>query len=74
MAIKAFGKDATFSQENGKDALINEIKITRMFNHPNLMRMEGVYESENSIYFALEYIEGNPICGRMNNHLNYSES
>ena len=45
MAIKAFGKEATFSQENGKEALINEIKITRLFNHPNLMKMEGVYES-----------------------------
>ena len=45
VAIKAFGKETTFSQENGKDALINEIKITRMFNHPNLMKLEGVYES-----------------------------
>lgn len=35
-----------------------------MFNHPNLMKLEGVYESENSVYFALEYIEGTPVCGR----------
>jgi calcium-dependent protein kinase len=72
VAIKAFGKEATFSQENGKEALINEIKITKMFNHPNLMKLEGVYESENSIYFALEYVEGNPICGRFNNLSKYS--
>ena len=39
MAIKAFGKEAAFSQENGKEALINEIKITRLFNHPNLMKI-----------------------------------
>jgi serine/threonine protein kinase len=45
MAIKAFGKEAAYSQENGKEAIINEIKITRMFNHPNLMKIDGVYES-----------------------------
>jgi serine/threonine protein kinase len=38
------------------------------------MKLEGVYESENSIYFALEYIEGTPICGRMNNLQKYTES
>lgn len=43
VAIKAFGKEATYSQENGKEALINEIKITKLFNHPNLMKLEGVY-------------------------------
>jgi serine/threonine protein kinase len=30
----------------------------RRINHPNLMRLEGVYETENSIYVILEYLEG----------------
>lgn len=38
-AIKSFAKEATYSQENGKAAIINEIKINRMFDHPNLMKM-----------------------------------
>lgn len=42
-AIKAFAKEATYSQENGKESVINEIKINRMFDHPNLMKMEGVF-------------------------------
>jgi serine/threonine protein kinase len=57
-AIKAFAKEATYCQENGKAAVINEIKINRMFDHPNLMKIEGVYETENSLYMALEFIEG----------------
>jgi serine/threonine protein kinase len=36
------------------------------------MKLEGVYESENSIYFALEFIDGNPICGRFNNLSKYT--
>lgn len=52
-AIKAFAKEATYSQENGKPALINEIKINRMFDHPGLMKIEGVFESDNSIYLIL---------------------
>ena len=38
------------------------------------MKLEGVYESENSIYFALEYIEGQPVCGRTNSLLKYTEN
>jgi hypothetical protein len=36
------------------------------------MKMEGVYESEKSVYFALKYVEGSPICGRFNNLLKYT--
>lgn len=74
MATKAFGKEVSYCQENGKEALVNEIKITKMFNHPNLMKMEGVYESDNSIYFILDYVEGHPICNRIKNLLKYTES
>lgn len=30
----------------------------RRLNHSNIMRLEGVYETENSIYIILEYLEG----------------
>lgn len=30
----------------------------RKLNHWNIMRLEGVYETENSIYVILEYLEG----------------
>jgi serine/threonine protein kinase len=30
----------------------------RNINHSNVMKLEGVYETENSIYVILEYLEG----------------
>jgi serine/threonine protein kinase len=30
----------------------------RHINHSNVMKLEGVYETENSIYVILEYLEG----------------
>ena len=32
VAVKAFSKEATFSQEKGKEALLNEITLLRKFN------------------------------------------
>jgi len=37
MAIKAFSKSVTYAEENGKEGLINEIKIMRQLNHPNII-------------------------------------
>lgn len=34
-------------------SLINEIKIMRKIDHPNTIKLFGVYESENTIYILL---------------------
>jgi hypothetical protein len=36
------------------------------------MKLEGVYESENSVYLALEYVEGSPICGKFSTLSKYT--
>lgn len=33
----------------------------RRLSHSNIMRLEGVYETENSIYVILEYLEGSQL-------------
>jgi serine/threonine protein kinase len=33
----------------------------RRLNHRNVMKLEGVYETDNSIYVILEYLEGTPL-------------
>ena len=30
----------------------------RSFDHPSLMKLEGVYETENSLYLCVEYLQG----------------
>lgn len=37
---------------------MHEISMMRKFNHKNIIKLEGVYETEHSIYLVLELLEG----------------
>ncbi|CAK56481.1 unnamed protein product (macronuclear) [Paramecium tetraurelia] len=58
MAIKAFAKQAAYAEENGKEAILNEIAIMRRLHNKHLMKLFEVYETSNSLYVALELLEG----------------
>ncbi|CAK94348.1 unnamed protein product (macronuclear) [Paramecium tetraurelia] len=58
MAIKAFSKKIAFAEENGKEALINEINLMRQMNHVNIIKLYEVNETTNSLYVCLELLEG----------------
>ena len=53
VAVKAFSKEKQFAGEKGRDSLENEIKLMRRLSHRNIMKLEGVYETDNSIYVIL---------------------
>lgn len=36
----------------------NEIKTIKEINHPNLIKFDGVYETEALIYLVTEYLGG----------------
>jgi hypothetical protein len=57
-AVKAFNKETLLAQAKGRESLMNEIQIMRQLDHENIMRLEEVHESENSIYLILELMEG----------------
>jgi len=57
-AVKAFSKDYLVTQNKGKESLINEIQIMKELTHQNVMKLEEVHESQNSIYLILELLEG----------------
>jgi len=57
-AVKAFSKDYLLSQNKGKESLVNEIEVMRELRHPNIMCLEEVHESQNSIYLVMELLEG----------------
>lgn len=58
-AVKAFSKQATLNSENvsQKMNLLNELKLLRKFDNSNVIHMEGVFESENSLYIVLELLD-----------------
>jgi serine/threonine protein kinase len=46
---------------------MNEIQIMRALDHPNLMKLYEVYETQNSIYMCLELLEGDQLYGLLRN-------
>lgn len=64
MAIKAFSKSVTYNEENGKvfyknlikAGIMNEVKLMRVLNHPNVIKLYEVYETQNSLYMCLELV------------------
>lgn len=39
----------------------------RRFDHKNLMKLNGVYESQNSIYASVQMLEGGQLCDKIKN-------
>ena len=56
--MKAFSKEAAYSEENGKECLLREIEIMRNLNSPHNMKLCEVFESDNSLYIIFELLEG----------------
>ncbi len=72
-AVKAFRKKYLLEyQEKGKEAIKNEINIMKRLKHPNILNLEEVHESENSIYFVLELLEGGELYEYIMNKENFS--
>jgi len=43
--------------------------MMRVFDNPNIIKLEGVYESDNSLYVVLELL----IAGQLHNRVNKRE-
>ena len=64
-AVKGFHKKTAYAMPNGKEVVHNEIQVMREVQHPNIMRLYGVYESNNSVYLCLELLKGGQLLQRM---------
>lgn len=67
-AVKAFSKEAAYSEEKGEECLIKEIEIMRSLSHKNCMKLHEVFESENSLYMVLGLLEGGQLYDRIKVH------
>lgn len=47
--------------------------IMRRIDHPNLLKIYEVYESDNSVYFVLELLEGGELFTRLASKIYYDE-
>ncbi|CAD8063586.1 unnamed protein product [Paramecium primaurelia] len=64
-AIKAFSKEYMLQQSKGIESMLNEIKLMRRLNHPNIVKLYEVHETTNSVYFVLDMIQGGQLLQRV---------
>lgn len=62
-AVKIIDK-ATIEKDE-KDLLRTEIAVLKLVNHPNIIRMEGLYESKQYIYIVMEMLKGGELFERI---------
>lgn len=51
---------------------MKEIEIMRQLDHPNLMKIYGVYETRNSIYIQIELLKGGQLYDKIKNKYRFS--
>lgn len=57
-AVKAFSKTFMQQQHKGFESLLNEIRIMRKIDHPNVLKLHEVHETVNSVYFVIDIVHG----------------
>jgi predicted Ser/Thr protein kinase len=62
-AVKIIDK-ATIEPEE-KSLLRTEIAVLKLVDHPNIIRLEGLYESKNYIYIVMEMLKGGELFERI---------
>lgn len=70
-AVKIIDK-ATIEPEE-KSLLRTEIAVLKLVNHPNIIRMEGLYESKGYIYIVMEMLKGGELFERIVGRPRFSE-
>ncbi|CAM9489552.1 unnamed protein product, partial [Ectocarpus sp. 6 AP-2014] len=73
IAIKSIQKEGLTKKETGD--IINEAKIMRELNHPNVVSIYGFYEDDpKCFYLALELMEGGELLDRIVQKTYYNEA
>ncbi|CAG9310529.1 unnamed protein product [Blepharisma stoltei] len=65
-AVKSIEKALIQTKKNFL-LLVNEIEILRTLNHPNIIKLHGIYESEHHVHMVLDYAQGGDLLHRILN-------
>ena len=72
-AIKTIYLDNLKNNPKMIEAIINEIKINKMLNHPNIAKLYEVYYSNSSINLIFEYLHGGDLFEYIDTKNNFTE-
>ncbi|CAG9312643.1 unnamed protein product [Blepharisma stoltei] len=63
-AVKSISKSKLKTKDEIA-AIKNEIKVMRALNHPNIVKLHRVYESDSKVELVLDYVEGETLFARL---------
>mmetsp|Transcript_11288 Transcript_11288/g.17176 ORF Transcript_11288/g.17176 Transcript_11288/m.17176 type:complete len:828 (-) Transcript_11288:222-2705(-) len=70
-AVKIIEKASIEPEE--KALLRTEIAVLKLVNHPNIIKLEGVYESRTHIYIVMEKLQGGELFQQLRGRPRFSE-
>ncbi|KAJ3452153.1 serine/threonine-protein kinase fhke-related [Anaeramoeba flamelloides] len=78
VAIKTIPKDKFYDPkkegwQSQKVKYVNEINILKDLQHPNIIKLEEVYDTENTLYLVMEYVDGGDLFYRISDKQKYAE-
>mmetsp|Transcript_3126 Transcript_3126/g.2844 ORF Transcript_3126/g.2844 Transcript_3126/m.2844 type:complete len:231 (+) Transcript_3126:344-1036(+) len=73
-AVKRIQKSRISTMTNGIKSIVREIDIMRKLDHPNIVKLYNVYESDSEICLVLDYLEGGNLYERINRKKKFSEA
>jgi serine/threonine-protein kinase Chk2 len=65
VAIKIISKKVISLQNGGSDAALNEVKILRAVDHPSVIRMEDVVDTDKHLFIILELAVGGELFDKI---------
>ena len=72
-SIKIMDKKLLMENNSNLQSIIDEIKILRMLDHPNIMKLYEVYESQVYVYIVGEYLNGGELLEEIKTRKVYAE-
>jgi serine/threonine protein kinase len=64
-ALKSVEKQLIRKSKRNASSILCEIDVLRSLNHPNIIKLYEVYESEKYIHMVFEYLEGGELFERI---------
>lgn len=71
VAVKAFRREGMSAK--AQEHLTKEMAVSRTLEHPNLIRVQDVYESEEAVYIVMEQLTGGELFDRLEQTGKFSE-
>lgn len=63
VAVKAFMKKEMSAK--ARERLRREVELSRILDHPNVMKVEGVFETEEAVHIVMEQLTGGELFHRL---------